>query len=64
MGKPSENRQLIERLAVASDVKYKKAKLLIQTFEKYVDLPDFPDECTYTFAHTREWCGHPLCREG
>lgn len=21
------------------------------------------DPCTYTFAHTREWCGQSLCRE-
>ena len=55
--KMSENKQLIERLAKASDVKYKKAKLLIQTLEEYVDLPNFPEECTYTFSHTREWCG-------
>lgn len=19
--------------------------------------------CSYQFAHTRHWCGHPLCRE-
>lgn len=21
-------------------------------------------ECSYTFAHTRHWCGHAGCREG
>jgi hypothetical protein len=62
--KMSENKQLIERLAEASDVKYSKAKRLIQALENYVELPNFPEECTYTFSHTRYWCHHPLCREG
>lgn len=61
--KMSDNHDLIERLAVTSDVKYAKAKRVIEALEDLVDLPPFPNPCTYTFSHTREWCGHPLCRE-
>lgn len=25
--------------------------------------PTTLDPCPYTFAHTREWCGRPGCRE-
>lgn len=63
MAKMSENQELIARLAVTSDVKYEKAKRVIQALEDIVELPSFPEACTYTFSHTKEWCGHPLCRE-
>lgn len=63
MGKPSENNQLVERLAEASDVKPKKAKRLFEALETIIELPDFPSECYVTFSHTKHWCGHPLCRD-
>lgn len=62
MGKPSENKQLIERLAEEANVKPKKAKRLLQALEQYINIPDIPNECTYTHSHTISWCGYPLCR--
>lgn len=64
MSKASENTRFIEQLSEAADVKPAKTKRLIEALEKYeVDLSRFSEACTYTFAHTREWCGYPLCRE-
>lgn len=31
-------------------------------FGSTTPVPD-KDPCTYTFAHTRTWCGNPGCRE-
>lgn len=63
MAKMSTNRQLIEKLAEEADVKPAKVERVLATLEKYIGDPNFPEECTYTFAHTRDWCGNPLCRE-
>lgn len=26
-------------------------------------LPEYPEPCAFTFAHTRHWCGNPDCRD-
>jgi hypothetical protein len=62
MGDISRNEQLVARLADDADVKPAKAKRILEALEQYVEII-FPEACTYTFSHTKEWCGHPLCRE-
>lgn len=29
---------------------------------QHIDL-ELLNPCTYTFAHTKHWCGYPMCRE-
>lgn len=29
---------------------------------KHIDL-ELLNPCTYTFSHTKHWCGYPMCRE-
>lgn len=29
---------------------------------EHIDL-ELLNPCTYTFAHTKHWCGYPLCRD-
>ncbi|QED11601.1 DNA binding, Hu-like domain protein [Arthrobacter phage Qui] len=59
----SESHLLIERLAKETDVKPRKVERVLRALEKYIEA-DMMEPCTITFAHTRDWCGYPLCREG
>lgn len=61
--KASENDSLIHRLAEKANVKPSKVERVLRALEGYVELPDFPEECTYTFSHTRYWCHNSFCRE-
>lgn len=36
--------------------------MTLLAIKKHVDLP-LLNPCTYTFAHTKHWCGYPMCRD-
>lgn len=58
----SESEDLIERLAKEADVKPRKVERVLRALEKYIEA-EMMEPCTYTFAHTKDWCGYPFCRE-
>jgi len=44
---------------IAADPSYRHAYIEAEVIE----LPEPPNPCPYTHAHTSYWCGYPQCRE-
>jgi hypothetical protein len=62
--KLKHSEQLIDRIVLETGVHRGKVFKVLKSLDKLiVDLPEIPMPCTYTMAHTKSWCGHPLCRE-
>lgn len=62
--KLKHSEQLIDRIVLETGVRRSKVDKVLRSLDKLiVDLPEIPMPCTYTMSHTKNWCGHPLCRE-
>lgn len=62
---PSTDSVLVFAHRVAEDqcleVRVGDLPALIEALTQLRD--ELQDPCPYTFAHTRHWCGHALCRD-
>jgi hypothetical protein len=57
------DRGLIERAGTKTRLTPQAERLLVEMDLLSAQMLAEFEECTYTFSHTRSWCGNPYCRE-